>query len=149
MDLWILLGAVGSVASIVGLVASSQGIREKLVHVVYALAIAGFASIAVWNWSENNRVKDVERAASVLLKEWRSYSTEGSIQAALTFLEKNSDLYPDSYARAQELCRLNECLSPRYGVTGRDSLDHAYNRIDVASALKGLIRGVGALESDS
>jgi hypothetical protein len=92
-----------------------------ILHVVYGLAIACLASVAVWYWQQNQRMKKVERAATVLLADEAGdesrisrYSDEGFIQASLAFLEKNRDLYPDSYSRAQDLCKLNHCLDATY-----------------------------------
>lgn len=148
MDFWILLGAIGSVASIVGTALPLQSKHQRWLHVIYGLVIAILAAVAVWYWGQTQRVKQVERAANVLLAEEsdNTYSTEGFIQATLAFLEKNRDLYPDAYARAQDLCKLQHCLDPQYGDKQHDSLDHAYNQINVASALKGLVRGISTLE---
>lgn len=150
MDFWVVLGAVGSIASVASLLLPSQTQTQRILHAVYGLAIAMFASVAVWYWQENQRIYNVERAATRLIERvGMDYSTEGFIQAALAFLEKNKDLYPDSYARAQEICKLNSCLGPQYGGPSQDSLDHGYNQIHVASALEGLVRGISKLEGGS
>lgn len=147
MDFWILLSAIGSAASIAGYVLPLPTKHQRWLHGIYGLLIAVFAAVAVWHWSQFQRVKQVERAANVLLAEFdRGYSSEGFIHATLAFLEKNRDLYPDAYARAQYLCKLHYCLNPQYGDKQKDSLDHAYNQINVASALKGLVRGISTLE---
>ena len=99
------------------------------------------------HWQQAQRVHKVERAAYALVAERRSYSETGFTQAALAFLEKNRDLYPDTYARAQKLCEQNNCFAAKYGGKDTSSLDHAYNQIDVASALEGILRGIGTLES--
>jgi hypothetical protein len=93
------LGAVGSVASLISLLIPLQSKNQRFVHVAYGLAIALFASISVWYWQDNQRTIKVERDATHLLnrKEY-DYTSEGFIQAALAFLEKNKDLYPDSYS---------------------------------------------------
>jgi hypothetical protein len=156
MDFWLLLSTIGAVASIAGVALPLQTRHQRILHVVYGLAIACFASMAVWYWQQNQRMKKVERAATVLLSDEAGdeshiskYSDEGFIQASLAFLEKNRDLYPDSYSRAQDLCKLNHCLDATYGDKSREPLDHAYNQIKVASALKGLIRGISTLEGGS
>ena len=59
---------------------------------------------------------------------------------ALAFLEKNKDLYPDAYARAQKLCTRNDCLS----MSEKD--DEAFLQIRLAATLKGLLRGISKLE---
>ncbi len=150
MDFWVVLGAVGSIASLVGLLLPQQSRRQRLMHVAYGLAIALFAAIAVWYWQASQRVNKVERAATQLLARAEyDYTAEGFIQAALAFLEKNKDLYPDSYARAQEICKQNNCLGPKYGNKSSSGLDHEFNQSNVSSTLKGLIRGISTLEAGS
>jgi hypothetical protein len=46
MDFWVLLGAVGSVASLIGLMLPLQTKRQRLIHAAYGLAIALFAAAA-------------------------------------------------------------------------------------------------------
>jgi len=148
VDFWVVLGAIGSIASLIGLVLPQQAKNQRLMHATYGLAIALFASVAVWYWQANQRVHRVELAATRLLEqEGFNYTNEGFVQAALAFLEKNKVLCPDSYMRGQELCRLNNCLGPQYGGQSSSSLDHAYNQGNVASTLKGLVRGISKLES--
>jgi hypothetical protein len=149
MDFWIILGAIGSIASVVALVLPLQTKYQRVMHLVYGLFIVVLTTVAVQYWHQNQRVKKIERAAIVLVADRQTYSEVGFAQAALAFLEKNRDLYPDTYARAQKLCELNNCLGAKYGEQGRNSLEHAYNQIDVASALEGLLKGIGTLESGS
>ncbi|PQJ26145.1 hypothetical protein BSZ31_15505 [Limnobacter sp. SAORIC-690] len=148
IDLWVVLGAVGSIASLIGLLLPPQSKSQRLMHAAYGLAIALFASAAVWYWQANQRFHKVEQAASRLLSDFEyNYSTEGIVQASLAFLEKNKDLYPDSYVRAQEICKQNNCLGPKYTKESANGVDHEYNQRNVASALQGLIKGISALES--
>jgi hypothetical protein len=137
MDLWVVLGAVGSVASIIGLLLPAVSRNQRLLHVGYGIAIACMASVAVWYWAQLNRVKQVERAASALIAASQyEYTSAGFVQAALAFLEKNKDLYPDSYARAIKL--VEECACQGNSGSGITTLDFA---------LRGLLRGIGTLES--
>lgn len=139
MDFWILLGAIGSVASIVGVALPTHPKHQRWIHATYGLVIAILAAVAVWYWSQSQRVKQVERAANVLIAERNmEYTHQGFIQASLAFLEKNRDLYPDSYTRAQRLCEVNNCLSA-------DSSTHDVN---AAFALQGLLKGIGTIESN-
>lgn len=149
MDNFLLvLGAVGSLASLVGLVLPVQSRNQRLVHAIYGLAISLFASIAVWFWQENLRINKVEKAAQRMLATFEYNSTDlGFVQAALAFLEKNKDLYPDSYYRAQEICKQNNCSAAKYTKDSPFGIDHEYNLRDVAAALRGLIKGISTLES--
>lgn len=146
MDFWLLLGAIGSAASIVGLALPLQSRHQRVMHLMYGLVVAVFAAVAVWYWQAAQRVHKVERAAATLIEDRQRFSHTGFTQAALAFLEKNRDLYPDTYARAQKLCEQNNCFSAQYGDKSKNSLDHAYNQIDVASAMEGILRGIGKLE---
>ncbi|KAA5842099.1 hypothetical protein F2A38_12715 [Pseudomonas chlororaphis] len=140
MDFWILLGAVGSVASIIALLLPLQSRFQKLIHVAYGIAIAGFSIVAMWYWLENARIHNVERAASALLGGVRmDYTSLGFTQAALAFLEKNKDLYPDAYARAQKMCEHSNCLA----------LSKSTDEVNLSYALQGLIRGISTLEGGS
>lgn len=140
MDFWILLGAVGSVASIIALLLPLQSRFQKLVHVAYGIAIAGFSIVAMWYWLQNARIHNVERAATTLLAGVSmDYTSLGFTQAALAFLEKNKDLYPDAYARAQKMCEHSNCLA----------LSKSTDEVNLSSALQGLIRGISTLEGGS
>jgi hypothetical protein len=149
MDFWIILvGIVGSVASVIGLFLPLQSKNQRIIHALYQLAIIAFAIVAVWYWQANQRVHKVEQAATRLLNNSNfDFTSEGFIQAALAFLEKNKDLYPDSYTRAQEICKSNHCFEPEYGKSGVNSLDHSYNQRNAMNALKGLILGISRLEN--
>ena len=137
MDFWILLGALGSVASIIALLLPLQSRFQKLVHVAYGIAIAGFSIVAMWYWQQNTRIHNVERAATALLADVRmDYTSLGFTQAALAFLEKNKDLYPDAYARAQKMCEHSNCLA----------LSKSTDEVSLSFALQGVIRGISKLE---
>lgn len=144
------IGTIGSVLTIVLFVASQQTRRQKLIHISYCTVIAAFVSLAVWYSNAYRRVQRVERAATALLAHAEmDYTDSGFIQAALAFLEKNKDLYPDSYARAIELCKQHQCLEAEYGNKSVDQLTYGNNQIELKFALEGLIRGISSLESTS
>ena len=145
-----IVGVVGSIASIVGLFRSGLTNRQRVVHAAWGISVALCVGAAVWSQQKLSRIERVERAATELLKDRRfNYTPEGFIQAALAFLEKNKDLHPDSYARAQEICRLNNCLGSQHSGGSENSLNHAFNQINVASALEGLLRGIATINKDS
>ncbi len=154
MGIWpmivVVVGVIGSVASIVGLVIAVPTTRQRVFHVIYSVVVVISVAAAVWSYEKLSRIEQVERAASELAESRNSeYTSAGFIQGALAFLEKNKDLYPDSYARALEMCRLNACLGSEYGDSGLQSLDHGLNQIQVASALEGLLRGIATINKGS
>ncbi len=146
MDFVTILGIVGSVASLVGLFLPAQSKRQRVVHVVYGLSLVVIASFAVHYQQKLSRVNAVEVAATRLITDRRmNFTDEGFVQASLAFLEKNKDLYPDSYDRAQEICKQHKCLESPYANNGKDSLNHAYSLINAASAMDGLLRGIAEI----
>lgn len=146
MDFWFLLGVIGSIASVVGLALPLQSRYQRVMHLVYGLLVAILAAVAVWYWQAAQRVHKVEIAAVKIIEDRDRFSHTGFSQATLAFLEKNRDLYPDTYARAQKLCEQNNCFGAQHGDKSKNSLDHAYNQIEVASAMAGILRGIGKLE---
>ena len=137
MDFWVILGAIGSVASVVAIFVPLQTQHQRVVHVAYSCAIAMLSAVAVWYWYQNTRIRSVERAATALVSRASfDYTDQGFILASLAFLEKNKDLYPDAYSRAHNMCLNNECISPR------DSMDV----VRISFAFKGLLRGIAAIE---
>jgi hypothetical protein len=132
MSLIISLGVVGSIASILGLLLPAQGWRLRLLHGAYGLVIAILAGLFVTSQTRLARVQNVERAAAELVEDHLSYTSAGFIQAGLSFLEVNRDLLPDTYERAQELCRKRDC----WGV------DDTVGDVSVGFTMKGLLQGI-------
>lgn len=150
MDFVTVLGIVGSVASLVGLVLPAQSKRQRTIHVIYGLSIVVIASFAVHYQQKLSRVNAVEVTATRLITDRRmNFTDEGFVQASLAFLEKNKDLYPDSYRRAQEICKQHQCQVSQYANDGKDSLNHAFGLINAASAMEGLLRGIAQINRGS
>ncbi|WDG78849.1 hypothetical protein PUP68_12890 [Pseudomonas chlororaphis] len=100
------------------------------------------ASFAVSYQQKLSRVNSIEIAATNLIaNRAMNFTSEGFIQASLAFLEKNKDIYPGSYERAQELCKQHKCLESQYA-DGQDGLKHAWGLNGAASSLEGLLRGI-------
>ncbi|WP_447937448.1 hypothetical protein [Thermomonas fusca] len=149
MNFLAVLAVVSAVASIVGLFLPAQGWKQRWVHAIYGLAIAGLAGTVIQYQTRLGRIQSAERAASELVKREPMMTDKGFNFAALAFLEKNRDLFPDSYSRAQEICLKNNCMGRKHGDPDEDSLHHAWNQIDVSSALKGLLEGIAVIEQDT
>lgn len=140
MNFITVLGIVSSIATIVGLFLPSVSKRERLLHGGYGLAIAVLSCVSVYYWQQQQRALDVQRAADTLVSGRGSvYSELGFIQASLAFLEKNRDMYPDTYARAQQMCERDRCLPS-------DELKTTYMQNDLSSAFAGILSGIGTLE---
>ncbi|HBC3478516.1 TPA: hypothetical protein KDY95_003692, partial [Vibrio cholerae] len=139
------IGIVGSLASIIALFLPANSMKNRLIHATYVLVIVIVTTIGYSYKNKLERIESAERAATVLLEDRRNkYSSEGFNMAALSFLEKYQDLYPDSYARALDLCNNNSCLKNQYE-EGGNSLNHAFAQINVSSALAGMLQGISVL----
>ncbi|WP_033933177.1 hypothetical protein [Vibrio cholerae] len=142
------IGIVGSLASIIALFLPANSMKNRLIHATYVLVIVIVTTIGYSYKNKLERIESAERAATVLLEDRRNkYSSEGFNMAALSFLEKYQDLYPDSYARALDLCSNNSCLKNQYE-EGGNSLNHAFAQINVSSALAGMLQGISVLSSE-
>ncbi|ENM5835750.1 hypothetical protein NTH44_003886 [Vibrio metoecus] len=142
------IGIVGSLASIIALFLPANSMKNRLIHAAYVLVIVIVTTIGYSYKNKLERIESAERAAAVLLEDRRNkYSSEGFNMAALSFLEKYQDLYPDSYARALDLCSNNSCLKNQYE-EGGNSLNHAFAQINVSSALAGMLQGISVLSSE-
>ncbi|EKN4101815.1 TPA: hypothetical protein ACPY8E_000315 [Yersinia enterocolitica] len=141
-------------ASILGIIGYVSGLKFKgrkyswIVPVLLIPLFCGLFYFAYSYSSELKRINKVERAADVLASEHRMLTSTGFNMAALAFLEKNKDLYPESYARALQLCESNLCLGAKEGNPKVDSLSYTYNQLNVAYGLHGLLIGISRLEGN-
>lgn len=141
------IGIVGSVASIIALALPASSKSQRIIHAVYVLLIVAISSAAITYKTELNRINSAEKSAKALITDRRmNFTDEGFNMAALSFLEKYKDLYPDSYQRASKLCENNGCLKNQHA-EGGNSLNHAYSQINVSSALEGMLKGIGEISA--
>ena len=83
--------------------------RSKLWLLGYGLVVAvGVGGLAVF-YHQSSREGRLAAEVQDVLQVRKDESTETFIQAALTFLDKNKDLYPDTYLRAREICVHHQC----------------------------------------
>lgn len=141
---------LGSLASFVALILIARRNPQRKAFIFLALSLAAFACFAVSTNQKLSRINSAERAASLLLKERSSrYTNEGFIQAVLSFLEKNEKLFPDSYARALEICRQNDCFGKEYSTNSTNDTNRSRNLINVSFTLAGLVRGIATTNKGS
>ena len=67
--------------------------------ILIAASSAGF----MYYYNENSRIKDIHRKASAIYESRYSMFEEEYIEAVLTFLETNKDIYPDAYKSASRI----------------------------------------------
>src|SRR5450631_397635 len=121
MDPIILIGIVGSVASIVSLFVAKPDVKSRVIHVAYSLLVVIITSAAViFNGAVLQRLETANSETHQLqekllifqsrtsearkLLDARGYSStddtgrnRGFILSGLSFLEKNRLLFPDTY----------------------------------------------------
>ncbi len=112
--------------------------RARIWHAAYILVVSGVVAYATYQGSRLARVNDVSRAADQLVKARATdFTDRGYALAALAFLEKNRDLFPDSYARATRACENFKCEDPGSSV----------DMVDLAFTFDGIVKGIGTLSS--
>lgn len=102
-----LLGA--ALVLFVGVLIPVTDNRSKLWLLAYGVVVATTVTAInqYYLFSAREGQMAIEARQVLLLK--KEASTETFIQAALTFLDKNKDLYPDTYLRAREVCVHHQC----------------------------------------
>lgn len=134
------LGILGSLASIVALFLPAQSWRQRTIHAIYCAAIIGLAYFVVEYQKRLDRVASIERAASKMVADREmEYTHLGYVQASLAFLEKNKDLYPDTYKRALDMCAAYRCSDPETDTS----------MVSLSFAMSGLLKGLATIDSDS
>lgn len=140
MDYLLLLTIFSSVVSVIGFIATicKEGKwYHSILSIVSALVFTCMGIYIHKLESRIDRVHDIQRAALQLVeKKGTRFTSEGFVQAALSFLEVNKDLYPDTYMRAVEIeRRMHESES-------------LYAGIDAASELSGILNGIAILNEE-
>lgn len=134
------LGILGSVASIVALLLPAQGWRQRAMHALYCAAIVGLSYYVFEYQQKLGRVASIERIATKMVADREmQYTHLGYVHATLAFLEKNKDLYPDTYQRALDMCASYKCNTP----------ENATNVVDLSFAMQGLLKGLATIDGDS
>ena len=149
-SLVIVLGIIGSIASVVGVLIASPGMKSKVIHVAYALAITAIASSAVAYHNrldaaqrEIEEIDRIERQARAIVRS-SDRSTEGSMTglmlAGLSFLEKYRTRFPETYARAVKVCENSGMFAP----SDSSSMEHFRNLQQGSGAMYSLLEGIAA-----
>jgi hypothetical protein len=140
MDFLLLLTILSGVVSIIGFIITICKENKWYNSVLCIVSALVFTCMGVYIHkleSRIDRVNDVQRAALQLVeKKETRFTSEGFVQAALSFLEVNKDLYPDTYMRAIDIeRRMHESES-------------IYAGIDAASELLGILNGIAILNEE-
>jgi hypothetical protein len=145
-SLIVVIGIVGSVASVIGLLISAPGVKSKVQHLAYAIFITILAIVAFNYQQQLEDIRSAERQAEAIIgtaDRSTSGSMAGFMLASLSFLEKNKQHFPDTYARAEKLCENAKCLGSGTTSTSED-YEHFSIMQDASSAMLYLMRGIAA-----
>jgi len=153
LGFWGIFGAVGTLASIFSLFISNNTRWAKWIHAGYTLLIVGivlgfvnYQQSVKESLSELSEIKRVERQATALSDPWDT-STRGMrlgySMSVLAFLEKNRNLYPETYERAKMVCENLGCYSDDQSMT------QFSKAMDASTAMQELVRGISSLERGS
>ena len=140
----IVLGVVGTIASLVGLLIAAPGWKSKLVHVLYAMALTTVAGYAVAAQQQLAAMQKIERQAKQIIDS-SDRTTDGSMKgfmlASLSFLEKNKNRFPDTYARAVRVAEQSGLYDADDHVS---SMVPSFKLQDGSSAMYYLLQGIAS-----
>ena len=104
MNYYVLLGIISGIVTIISLFIPEKW-RTKKTFLAVTLIVVIFISGWITDMNSRlDRVKSVQKSAMVLMDRRNSeFTDKGFIQASLSFMEENKDLYPDSYQRAIQI----------------------------------------------
>ncbi len=132
------IGIIGGISTVIGFILGIREPDKRYFHALYMLLIAAGVSAATYEYSINRRIESIEREADGLVDHFdHDYTSRGFVFAALAFLEKNKNLFPDAYNRASDACNKINCTDSNSD-TGM---------VELSYTLKGLVRGLGSLAS--
>lgn len=140
MDYILLLTISSSVVSLIGFLVSIFKDFKWKTSLLCIVSAVTFTYMSVYIRKLETRIErteNIQRAALKIINQRNmNFSSEGFVQAALSFLETNKDLYPDTYMRAVEIeRRMHESES-------------IYAGSDAASEISGIINGIAILNEE-
>lgn len=140
MNYILLLTISSSVVSVIGFLVSIFKDFKWNTSLLCIVSAVTFTYMSIYIRKLETRIERTEniQRAALKLADHRDtrFSSEGFVQAALSFLEINKDLYPDTYMRAIEIeRRMHESES-------------IYAGSDAASELSGIIYGIAILNEE-
>jgi hypothetical protein len=138
-QVFIVIGALAGILLLSALTLPPPG-RLRRVHLVYGLLVAALFGAAGWFANMDYRTERASRVADRLAD--GHYPPEARIHLALSFFEKNKDLYPDSYARMLEYVGSKGCILPEPGAVEKRVIECMRNQVETSIYFRGLLRSV-------
>lgn len=137
MNYYVLLGIISGIVTIISLFIPEKW-RTKKTFLAVTLIVVIFISGWITDMNSRlDRIKSVQKSAMVLMDRRNSeFTDKGFIQASLSFMEENKDLYPDSYQRA---IQIQEGIKDKW---------YSGDISDAAYEMEGLIYGIAILNKE-
>lgn len=140
MNYMLLLTISSSVLTIIGFFISVLKNNKWRTSILCAISSVIFVciSIHVHNLETRiDRIENIQKAASKLVEQqYSAFTSEGFVQASLSFLETNKDIYPDTYTRAVGIAqRMHQSES-------------IFSGVDAAREISGIIKGIAILNEE-
>lgn len=106
MDIIIVLGLVGSIASVVGVYLAAPNPRSRIIHAIYGFIFVVLSGYLVYYYQRDSEVEKLENGIERLFQstQYGGQNERGFMLASLALLEKHKDRFPDTYAAAKQLC---------------------------------------------
>ena len=121
---------LGCAAALVAALLPAEEEKQKLFTVIFAVSVVIASYSIVFYKQKIDRVANIEiKAATMIQDQNRKYTKLGFIHATLALLEKNKDLYPESYQRAIKMCIAYQCDSPHANFSEMGQLAFAMSGI--------------------
>jgi len=167
MDAYILIGLLGSLASIMSLAIAAPNAKSRIFHAIYGFVLTvvlGSAFTINQKWenelqaatareaalqAEIKSIKSIQREAHNIIDSTGYLTTtavgenRGFILAAFSFLEKHRDRFPESYEIAKQLITNGIRVTEAAGSTGSEGYyDERKRMFDGASTMRALLKGI-------
>jgi len=106
MDIIIVLGLVGSIASVVGVYLAAPNPRSRIIHAIYGFIFVLLSGYLVYYYERDSEVAKLESGIERLFQstQYGGQDERGFMLASLALLEKHKDRFPETFAAAKQLC---------------------------------------------
>lgn len=105
MDLIVVLGIVGSIASIIGVYLAAPNPSSRIIHAIYGFLFVVLSGYLVHYYQRDAEVARLELGIERLFESTQYGKDErGFMLASLALLEKHKERFPETYSAARQLC---------------------------------------------
>lgn len=105
MDIIIVLGVVGSIASLIGVYLAAPNPRSRAIHAIYGFLFVVLSGYLVYYYQRDAEVANLEAGIERLFDSTQYGQNErGFMLASLALLEKHKERFPETYSAARQLC---------------------------------------------